>query len=178
MENKAYMSWDRVHFLGGDLGTVLWGFNIWLELGYYFTGDWTGDDQLVYNHRWALLFGFDRNLGLSNLNFEFQLHGNYIMHSDRIGPGDTEHNTKGKYTDDILIFALRDSYYRDKIRPVVSVAYTIERDDYIIWPEIEFSLRDDMVMSIMYLEYGGDQDTYFGQFDDNDFLEIRFEYKF
>jgi len=48
----------------------------------------------------------------------------------------------------------------------------------IIWPEIEFSLRDDMTMSIMYLEYGGDPETYFGQFDDNDFLEIRFEYKF
>jgi len=178
LENKAYISWDRVHFLGGDLGTVLWGFNTWLEAGYYFTEDWAGDDPLVHNHCLVLLFGFDRDLGISSLNFEFQLRGNYIIHSDKIGPGDTEYNSKGKYTDDILILALRDSYHRDKIRPVVSVAYTIEKGDYIIWPEIEFSLRDDMVMSVMYLEYGGDAETYFGQFDDKDFLEIRFEYKF
>jgi hypothetical protein len=178
VETKAYISWDRVHFIGGDLGTVLWGFNTWLEFGYYFTDDWTGEDPIVHNHHWVLLFGFDRSLGLSNLNFEFQLHGDYTMHSDRIGPGDTEYNSKGKYTDDILIFALRDSYVREKVRPVLSVAYTVEKGDYIIWPEIEFSLRDDMLMSVMYLEYGGDLDTYFGQFDDNDFLEIRFEYKF
>ena len=178
MENKAYVSWDRVHFVGIDLGTILWGFNTWLELGYHFTGDWSGDDPLVHNQRLVLLFGFDRNLGLSNLNFEFQLQGKYVMHSDTIGPGDTEYNSKGTYSEDILVFALRDSYFREKIRPVVSVAYTVEKGDYIIWPEIEFFLRDDMVMSVMYLEYGGDPDTYFGQFDDNDFLEIRFEYKF
>ena len=175
---KAYISFDRVHFLGGDLCTVLWGFNTWLELGYYFTGDWSGDDPLVHNQRWVMLFGFDRNLGLSNLNFEFQLRGNYIMHSDKILPGDTEYNDKGKYTDDILILALRDSYLRDRIKPVVSVAYTIEKKDYIIWPEIEFILRDDASLTLMYLEYGGDQDTYFGQFTDNDFFEIRFEYRF
>jgi hypothetical protein len=177
-ENRAYISWDRVHFVGGDLGTVLWGFNTWLEAGYYFTEDWTGDDPLVHNQRLVLLFGFDRNLGISNLNLELQLRGSYIMNSGKIVPGDTEYQAKGKYTDDILILALRDSYVRERIRPVFSVAYTIEKKDYILWPEIEFSLRDDMDLSLMYLSYNGDPDTYFGQFDDNDFFEVRFQYKF
>ena len=177
-ENKAYISWDRVHFVGGDLGTVLWGFNTWLETGYYFTKDWAGDDPLVHNQRLVLLFGFDRNLGINNLNFELQLRGNYIVNSEKIGQGDTEYNSKGKYTDDVLILALRDSFLREQIRPVISMAYTLEKGDYIVWPEIEFTLRDDMVLSLMYLSYNGDPETYFGQFADNDFLEIRFEYKF
>jgi hypothetical protein len=79
-------------------------------------------------------------------------------------------NAKGKYTEDVLILALRDSFLREQIKPVISVAYTLEKGDYIVSPEIEFSLRDDMVLSFMYLSYNGDLETYFGQFDDNDFL--------
>jgi hypothetical protein len=178
LEGKAHLSYDRVDFLGGDLGAVLWGFNTWLELGYYLTGDWSGDDPLVHNHRLVMLLGFDRNLGVSNLNVELQLRGNYTMHSGRILPGDTEYNAKGRYTDDILILALRDSYIRERIRPVISVAYTLEERDYIIWPEVDFTLRDDATLTFMYLAYGGDPETYFGQFADNDFFEIRFEYRF
>jgi hypothetical protein len=178
LENKAYLSYDRVHFLGGDLGTVLWGFNTWLEAGYYITGDWSGDDPRVHNHRLVILLGFDRDLNVSNLNLEFQLRGSYVMHSGRILPGDTEYNTKETYTDDVLILALRDRYVRERVCPVISIAYTAEKGDFIVWPEIDFTLRDDATLTLMYLVYSGDPETYFGQFEDKDFFEARFEYRF
>ena len=43
---------------------------------------------------------------------------------------------------------------------------------------VELPLLDDAILTLRYLVYGGDPETFFGQFSDNDFFEVRFEYWF
>lgn len=50
--------------------------------------------------------------------------------------------------------------------------------DFMIIPELRLNLVEDTWLNVKYAFFYGDSDTLFGQFENNDFLEIRMEYSF
>jgi len=90
----------------------------------------------------------------------------------------TEYDGDGIYTDHIVTVALTDSWRNDRIKPEVAFSVGVERQDWRAAPEVEFALRDDARLSTGAVIYGGPDDSLFGGFDANDFVQVRFEYSF
>ncbi len=165
------LSYDRLHVFGLDAAGVLAGFNLRGEAAYYLTEDYEGEDDIrTNNHSLQYVAGFDRNLPLSNLNLNIQNIGFYYLNED------------DDPTSNILSAALSDSWNNDKIKPEVAVSYGIEKQDFMLRPEITFDLIDDVQLTAEYAAFIGDEDGRFGQFDDNgytnDYAQITLTYNF
>jgi len=165
--DKISLSYDRLHIFGLDAAVVLAGFNLRGEAAYYMGEDFEGSDDLrENNHSIQYVAGFDRNLPLGNLNLNVQTIGAYFI------------NESEDPTRNIVSAALTDSWNNDRIRPEVSASYGVEDEDWMIRPNLNFTLVDDMTLEIEYAIFFGDEAGRFGQFDENDYLEIRFSHSF
>ena len=172
------VSWERIHLFGLETAFVILGFNIRSEAAYYMTSDFAGDDPLVYNNRLLYLFGFDRDLLVHNLSINIQGRGEIKTGSDNISLSDIEYDPTGVYKSHLIEGGLRDSFLNERIIAELNGAYSIEDEDFMIMPEFRINLVEDTWVNMKYTFYYGDSNTLFGQFEDNDFLEIRMEYSF
>ncbi|MGC9312375.1 MAG: hypothetical protein ACP5IA_06745, partial [Sediminispirochaetaceae bacterium] len=165
--DKISLSYDRLHIFGLDAATVLAGFNLRGEAAYYMSEDFEGSDDLrENNHSIQYVAGFDRNLPIGNLNLNVQTIGAYFF------------NESSEPTRNIVSAALSDSWDNDRIRPEVSASYGVEDEDWMIRPNLNFSLVDDMTLEIEYAIFFGDKEGRFGQFEENDYLEVRLSHSF
>lgn len=178
IDNRVYISYDRVHVFGAEAACVLLGFNLRGEAGYYLTEDTGGDDPLVHNNRFGYVLGFDKDLPLSNLNLNMQIFGTCILKKGGIEAQDIEYDDEGKYSTTILVTSVSDRYRHGKVMPEISFIYGIERGDYMIRPKLDLILRDDVKLTFLYSVFEGKRDTNFGQFRDNDFFQAAFNYSF
>lgn len=164
---KIELSYDRLHVFGLDAAGVLAGFNLRGEAAYYMSEDFDGSDESrENNHSIQYVAGFDRNLPLGNLNLNIQTIGAYFI------------NASNDPTRNIVSAALSDSWNNDRIRPEVSASYGVEDEDWMIRPNLNFTLVDDMTLEIEYAIFFGDEAGRFGQFDENDYLEVRLSHSF
>ncbi|MGM0673459.1 MAG: hypothetical protein ACQETQ_02055, partial [Spirochaetota bacterium] len=174
---------DRLNLFGLEFATAVAGFNLRAEAAYNMTEDFDGDDPYVHNHSVAYMGGFDRDLPLSNLNVNIQGRGEYLLENDEVSdngardvdydPGDNEH-----YWNNTLTASIKDDYKNETIKPSVDFVLTAETQDFLVRPGVEFVLADDATLNVRGSVFEGEKDTEFGQFDDNDHLEVRFEYAF
>jgi len=192
------LTYDRLWAFGVDAATVLGPFNTRAEGAYYLTGDINGDDPTVPNNTIEYLVGFDVDIPVSNLNVNAQVIGSYILKSETIDDaglvvgGTTaasllvlpaaqlnyEYDVDGIYTNSIASVALTDSFANERILPSASIAMGLERMDMRFGSGIEFVLRDDARLEISGVVYDGDEAGPFGQFSENDFVAVRFQYDF
>lgn len=178
-QDKNRLSYDRVSILGAEFGSVLVGINSRAEVAYYLTDDTEGDDPYVHNNKLAWVIGGDRDLAYNNLNINLQLKSNLILDDDQItNSQDVDYSQDDDYLTNTLSLGITDSYKHETILPELSLAYNVEDEDYMIEYLIEFILKDDTSCIISYKNFNGEDDTQFGQFDDNDFLSVEFEYSF
>jgi hypothetical protein len=84
----------------------------------------------------------------------------------------------GIYTSHIVSAALTDSWRNDRVRPEVVVAVGVERQDWRVAPGVEFVLRDDTRVEVTGVVHGGDREGLFGQYDANDYMQLRFAWEF
>ncbi|MFP4267350.1 MAG: hypothetical protein ACLFQW_05055 [Spirochaetaceae bacterium] len=181
---------DRMHLFGAEAATVVKGFNMRAEGGYLMTHDFSGDDNERRNHRIEWVAGFDRNIPLSNLNFQVQTVGSYIMYNDKIEDPDPattpqidpDYDADGDYSSNTVTARLSDSYAHDTIKPEIRGSYNLEKRDFMIVPELELVLRDDATLNVSTAFLGSldNNDTAgeFEQYEDNDFFEMEFGYSF
>ena len=54
----------------------------------------------------------------------------------------------------------------------------IERQDVRVEPSVEFVLRDDARFEVSSVVFAGDEAGVFGQYDANDYVQLRFQYSF
>jgi hypothetical protein len=180
------VDFDRVHHFGTDFSAAAGGFTFRGEAAYLLTEDIEGDDPQVHNNRIEYLAGFDRDLPLSNLNINIQGRGSYILANDEIQAGepatgtqpDIEYEEDESYHSNTLIASLSDSYANDTVNPELGFIYNIEDQDMLIRPELELTLKDDSTLTLRGSIFAGDEDTRFGQYDDNDYVEALFTYSF
>ncbi|MFP4408127.1 MAG: hypothetical protein ACLFPW_06360 [Spirochaetaceae bacterium] len=182
--DRIILDYDRVNVFGLEYAGVFGGFNTRAEAAYYLTEDMEGDDPTVTNNSLQYLAGFDRDLPLSNLNVNIQGTGTYYLGSDEIEENveermvyDFQYDEDGDYTNHIVSVALSDSYSNETIEPEIALSYGVEHQDWYINPSIEFSLLDDVKLFTEVAVFHGDE-GYFGQYDDNDFAEVRLEYSY
>jgi len=172
------LTFNRVHMAGIDGATVAGGFNLRWEAAYFLTGDTAGDDPLVYNNRVKYLGGFDRDLPLSNLNINVQDIGTWVLATDGLASGDVDFDPDGDYLQNTLVARISDNYAHGQIKPEIAVTYGIEKQDFMVRPKVEFSLKDEATLTLVTSIFSGDKDTQFGQFESNDFIEAQFSYAF
>ncbi|MFO7780789.1 MAG: hypothetical protein R6W94_04120, partial [Spirochaetia bacterium] len=174
---------DRLNLFGLEFATVVSGFNLRAEAAYNMTEDFDGDDPSIHNHSIAYMVGFDRDLPVSNLNVNIQGRGEYLLANDEVsdnGAADVDYDAgeNEHYWNNTLVASVEDSYRNETITPSVDFLLTAETQDYVVRPGVEFVLADDATVDVRGSIFEGDKDTEFGQFDDNDHLEVRFEYAF
>ena len=57
---------------------------------------------------------------------------------------------------------------REKLELSLTGRYDVKPDGWFLTPEIEYQLNDYTTITLSVGLFGGDGDSFFGQFDDND----------
>lgn len=175
---EYWFEYDPMHTFGAEAAYILGGFNLKGEFAYNMTYDFAGDETAVHNNNIRWVGGFDRDIPLSNLNINIQEAGSLILNNDEIVYGDIEYDDDDVYTQNLLIVSISDKYLHDKLEAKVIGFYHFEDSDYGIYPSIEYTPVDDFTLAMEARFFGGDKDTLFGQYDDNDFVEISLSWNF
>ncbi len=154
------LEYPRIHVFGCDAAFAAAGFNIRAEGAYTLMQDRDYVDYISYTA------GFDRAIPLNNLNINFQILGTYYL-------GEHENGCAN-----LAAVQVSDSWYYDKIRPKITTAYGFENGDGMAEAVLEWDIVQDFTMSLKYRLFYGDEDSRFGQFDDNDYAELQFRFSF
>ena len=173
-----WFEYDPMQTFGVEAAYILAGFNMKGEFAYNMTEDFDGDKTDVHNNSIKWVAGFDRDIPVSNLNINIQEAGTLTLNSNEIELGDIEYNEDEEYTENLLIFAVSDKYLHEKLEAELITFYHFEDSDYGIYPSIEYSPVDDFTLGMAARFFGGDEDTLFGQYDENDFVELTVSYSF
>lgn len=173
-----WFEYDKMQTFGLEASYILAGLNLKGEFAYNLTEDYDGTDTSVHNNNIRWVGGFDRDIPLSNLNINIQEAGTLILNNDEIALGDIEYDDEEEYTQNLLILAVKDTYLHEKLEAEVIIFYHFEDADYGIYPSLDYSPVDDFTLGMEARFFGGDKDSLFGQFDDNDFVEFSVSYNF
>ncbi|MDA3938039.1 MAG: hypothetical protein PF693_01855, partial [Spirochaetia bacterium] len=178
-DQKIPNSLERIHLFGLETAFVIAAFNIRAESAYYMTSDFSGKNPLVHNNKLQYLFGFDRDLMIHNISINIQGMGEFKLGTEGItGISDIDYESNDAYSSHLLTAGLKDSFLNEKITTELNGTYSMEDGDFMVIPELRLNLIEDTWLNMKYTFFYGDSDTFFGQFEDNDFLEIRMEYSF
>ena len=172
------ISYDRVQLFGLEFAAVTGLFTTRAEFAYNLTEDYANDNPLVHNDFIAYVAGFEVNIPLNNLNFNSQVKGTYIIGSNHFTTNDIEYKNNGKYTSNTLVISLSDHYFHEKIKPDINFAYNFEARDFLLKPSVLFTLKDFLEIKLAYGFIYGKENTTFGQFADNDFIQLTCSYSF
>ncbi len=177
----ADLHYDEVDIFGFEMARVIADINSRLELAYYRTDDTDGDNPIVRNNKIAWVIGGDRDLPISNLNLNLQFTGEKILDDDQIENNhltDVEYNQDEDYTTNRAILRLEDSYQNEKIIPELIWIYNLNDNDYSLEASVDYELKQDLVFTVSHKIFSGDQDTDFGQFEDNNYSSFAVNYSF
>jgi len=175
------LDYDRVHVAGAEAAAAVGPLNLRGEAAYYATPDTEGNDPGVSNASLRYLAGFDVNIPISNVNLNAQVLGSVLLSSDQIdtnGPLDFEHDGDGVYTSHLIAASLRDTYAGERFTMELSGAWYVETGDFVVRPALTVGFGDVLALRIGGTLFEGNADTYLGQYDENDFLEIELTYDF
>jgi len=173
-----WVSYDPMHVFGVEMGYILAGFNLKGEFAYNMTYDFSGDDALIHNNSIRWVGGFDRDIPLGNLNINIQEAGNVILNNDEITNSDIEYSSEDTYTQNLLIVAITDKFINDKLETKLIGFYHFEESDFGVYPRVEYTPVDDFTFGLEGRFFGGDDDTFFGQYKDNNFVEVSLSWNF
>jgi hypothetical protein len=171
---------------GAEFSKVLFGLNAKGEFAYNYTEDTKGDDPMVPNNNIDIILGFDRDLGISALNLNFQYQGKYLLNSSKAGDNldkyafdaDTSYDGEIHALSNRIIATLTDKYKYDTILPESKIVYQVEDGSFLFANSVEYKLKDDISLTVGYNWYSGDDDSTFGQYDNADYAFGKFVYNF
>ena len=182
---NADIKLERASIFGAEAAKVILGLNSRAEFAYYMSSDIKGDDPDIQNNKIMWVFGFDRDLPVSSMNLLVETQGTYTLNNSEIKAvsasnteNDVDYDSDDSYSQNSIIARLRDSLNHDRIRPEISFIYHAEDHDFMLRPETEFVLKDDISFDILYTYFHGDEDSVFGVYDNNSFLQVKFVYSF
>lgn len=172
--------------LGAEFSKVLFGLNAKGEFAYNYTEDTKGDDPMVPNNNIDIILGFDRDLGISALNLNFQYQGKYLLNSSKADDNldkyafdaDTSYDGEIHALSNRIIATLTDKYKYDTILPESKIVYQVEDGSFLFANSVEYKLKDDISLTVGYNWYSGDDDSTFGQYDNADYAFGKFVYNF
>lgn len=178
-EDVKFIDYDFLQVFGIEAAKTFGAYNFRAEAAYNLTKDVAGDDPKVHNNSLAWVFGFDRDLPVSELNFNLQTQGKFILNHDEIkDSGDTESGTYE--TDNKLVLNISDNLAHGKLKPEVSAIYGFEHFDLIIIPKVTWYVSDGLEFSAsgMYMQSFIESRSEFGNWHNNSFVQIAAKYTF
>ncbi|MDC7219066.1 MAG: hypothetical protein PQJ59_03935 [Spirochaetales bacterium] len=171
------IDYDQLQVFGLEAGAVAAGFNLRAEAAYYMTEDYDGSDEDIINPSFEYVIGFDRNLPVSNLNLNLQANGSYTLFYDEIESAyDVEYGDDETFT--LIICKLSDTWNHEKVKPEVTMIYCAEDQSGQISPAVAMDVDGNLSFEAKVTMFWGDDDSFFGYFDDNDFLELNAMFSF
>lgn len=180
-EDDKFIDYDFLQVFGIEAAKTFGAYNFRAEAAYNLTQDIAGDDPKIHNNSVAWVFGFDRDLPISELNINLQTQGKYILNYDEINTtkyADTEWNTYE--TDNKLVLNISDNLAHGKLKPEVSAIYGFEHFDLIIMPKVTWYVSDGLEFSAsgMYMQSFIESRSEFGNWHNNSFVQIAAKYTF
>lgn len=180
-EDDKFIDYDFLQVFGIEAAKTFGAYNFRAEAAYNLTQDIAGDDPKIHNNSVAWVFGFDRDLPISELNINLQTQGKYILNYDEINTtkyADTEWNTYE--TDNKLVLNISDNLAHGKLKPEVSAIYGFEHFDLIIMPKVTWYVSDGLEFSAsgMYMQSFIESRSEFGSWHNNSFVQIAAKYTF
>lgn len=178
-EDDKFIDYDFLQVFGIEAAKTFGAYNFRAEAAYNLTKDVAGDDPKVHNNSFAWVFGFDRDLPVSELNFNLQTQGKFILNHDEIkNSGDTESGTYK--TDNKLVLNISDNLAHGKLKPEVSAIYGFEHFDLVIMPKVTWYVSDGLEFSAsgMYMQSFIESRSEFGNWHNNSFVQIAAKYTF
>lgn len=181
-EDDKFIDYDFLQVFGIEAAKTFGAYNFRAEAAYNLTKDVAGDNPRIHNNSVAWVFGFDRDLPISELNFNLQTQGKYIINHDEIDDSknsiDTEKSTYE--TDNKLVLNISDNLAHGKLKPEVSAIYGFEHFDLIIMPKVTWYVSDGLEFSAsgMYMQSFIESRSEFGSWHNNSFVQIAAKYTF
>lgn len=178
-EDDKFIDYDFLQVFGVEAAKTFGAYNFRVEAAYNLTQDVAGDNPRIHNNSVAWVFGFDRDLPISELNFNLQTQGKFILNHDEIkDSGDTESGTYK--TDNKLVLNISDNLAHGKLKPEVSAIYGFEHFDLIIMPKVTWYVSDGLEFSAsgMYMQSFIESRSEFGNWHNNSFVQIAAKYTF
>lgn len=181
-EDDKFIDYDFLQVFGIEAAKTFGAYNFRAEAAYNLTQDVAGDDPKIHNNSVAWVFGFDRDLPISELNINLQTQGKYILNHDEIDDSknslDTEKNTYE--TDNKLVLNISDNLAHGKLKPELSAIYGFEHFDLIIMPKVTWYVSDGLEVSAsgMYMQSFIKNRSEFGDWHNNSFVQIAAKYTF
>lgn len=181
-EDDKFIDYDFLQVFGVEAAKTFGAYNFRAEAAYNLTQDVAGDNPRIHNNSVAWVFGFDRDLPISELNFNLQTQGKYIINHDEIDDSknsiDTEKSTYK--TDNKLVLNISDNLAHGKLKPEVSAIYGFEHFDLIIMPKVTWYVSDGLEFSAsgMYMQSFIESRSEFGNWHNNSFVQIAAKYTF
>lgn len=178
-EDDKFIDYDFLQVFGIEAAKTFGAYNFRAEAAYNLTKDVAGDDPKVHNNSLAWVFGFDRDLPVSELNFNLQTQGKFILNHDEIK--DSDDTESGTYkTDNKLVLNISDNLAHGKLKPEVSAIYGFEHFDLIIMPKVTWYVSDGLEFSAsgMYMQSFIESRSEFGNWHNNSFVQIAAKYTF
>lgn len=178
-EDDKFIDYDFLQVFGIEAAKTIGAYNFRAEAAYNLTQDVAGDDPTIHNNSVAWVFGFDRDLPISELNINIQNQGKYIINHNKIyASGDTESNTYT--TDNKLVVNISDNLCHSKVKPEISAIYGFEHFDLIIMPKVTWYVSDGLELSAtgMYMANFVENRKEFGDWTENSFVQVGAKYTF
>ncbi|MEE8440354.1 MAG: hypothetical protein V3S41_01435 [Spirochaetia bacterium] len=175
------LDYDRIHVAGGEAAAAVGPLNLRAEAAYYATADTDGNDPAASNSSVRYLAGFDVDIPVNNLNLNAQVLGSVLLSSAKIdgnGPVDFEYDPDGVYTSHLIAASLRDTYSGERFTVELGGAWYVETGDFVVRPALTVGFGDVLTMRLGGTLFAGDADTFLGQYDGNDFLELELVYDY
>lgn len=152
------VDYNKLDVVGAEFSSVLFGVNSRAEMAYY---NIENEDNQI-----QLLVGGDKDLPLHNANINVQIKSIYTIDAD------------SDNFSDLLAINISDKFRNERILPQIKLLYNMEDKDYMLGGQVEFILKDNTSLKLIYNAFEGKDDTDFGQFDNNDYFAASFKYSF
>lgn len=180
-DDDKFIDYDFLQVFGLEAAKTFGAYNFRAEGAYNLTKDTAGDDPKVHNNSVGWVFGFDRDLPLSELNMNVQFQGKYILNHDKIndlGLLDTESGTFEN--DNKVVVNISDSWNHGKVKPEVSAVYGFQHYDLIVMPKITWYVSDGLEFCAkgMYMASYKSDKTEFEGWHNNGFVQLGAKYTF
>lgn len=180
-DDEKFIDYDFLQVFGLEAAKTFGAYNFRAEGAYNLTKDTAGDDPKVHNNSVGWLFGFDRDLPVSELNLNVQFQGKYILNHDKIdelGALDTESSTFEN--DNKVVVNISDSWNHGKLKPEVTAVYGFQHYDLIVIPKLTWYVSDGLEFSArgMYMASYKSDKTEFEGWHNNGFVQLGAKYTF
>lgn len=184
------LSYDLLQVFGLEAAMVLGPLNLRAEGCYNLTKDTAGDDPFVHNNSVSWLGGFDIDLPIHNINFNFQEIGTYILKHEKIGKQyhlpiinkvydalDADYDPN-YYTNNKIVIDIKDTFLHERFVIENKMVWGVERGDIVVMPCICYNIKDGFELNLKGLYIHTREDAEFDGWNRNSFVQLGAIYRF